>query len=50
MPAMLRIKGKPEKIAFSILGVTANLKSKKTARQKKIDQILEYKNSTMIRG
>jgi len=49
MPAMPRIKGKPEKIAFSILGVPANLKSKKTERQKKIDEILRYQNTTLIR-
>lgn len=49
MPAMPRIKGKPRKIAFSILGVPSNLKDKKTALQKKIDRRLMYDNTQRVR-
>lgn len=46
---MPRIKGKAEKIAFAILGKPANLAAKKTERQREIDKILSYQNTTLIR-
>ena len=49
MPAAPRIKGKPTQIAFSILGVPANLKAKKTASQKEIDRKLLYQSTQRVR-
>lgn len=49
MPAAPRIKGKPMKIAFSILGVPANLKSKKSAAQKELDRQLLSQETQRVR-
>lgn len=49
MPAMLRIKGKSTKIAHNILGIPANLKSKKTAKQEKIERRLLFEDTIRAR-
>lgn len=49
MPAAPRIKGKPAKIAFSILGVPANLNQKKNRFQKEIDRRLLFQNTQRVR-
>jgi hypothetical protein len=40
MPSQVRPKGKAKQIAFSILGIPANMLYKKTAAQKKRDETL----------
>lgn len=50
MPGMLRIKGKPTKIAYKVLGVPANMKEvKKTERDKKIEQRLTFEETVRVR-
>lgn len=49
MPAAPRIKGKPMKIAFSILGVPANFKQNKTAHQKQIDRQIDSQNTQFVK-
>jgi hypothetical protein len=46
---MPRMKGAGKKIAFKVLGTPANLKEKKSAFQKKIDEKLQYQNTQRIR-
>jgi hypothetical protein len=46
---MLRIKGKPEKIAFKILGVPANLRNKKSERERQINRRLLFEETTRVR-
>ena len=50
MPTMLRISGKPTKIAFKILGVPSNLqKQHKTEEQKRIEQRLVAQETVRVR-
>jgi hypothetical protein len=49
MPAAPRLKGKPAKIAFSILGVPANLKAKKSAAQRALDLQLLAQETQRVR-
>ncbi len=49
MPAAPRIKGKAAKIAFSILGVPANLKAKKSAAQQELDRRLAAQETQRVR-
>lgn len=49
MPAMIRPKGKPTKIAFSILGVPANMREHKTPKKKKQDKELLLQETVRIR-
>lgn len=49
MPAAPRIKGKAAQIAFSVLGVPANLKQKKSAHQKEIDRQLQAQNTHYVK-
>jgi len=49
MPAAPRIKGKPVDIAFSILGIPANLRSKKTKVQREIDRRLLFQETQRVR-
>jgi hypothetical protein len=44
-----RLKGKPQKIAWAILGKPNNLAVKKTAREKEIDHRLLYQYSFRVR-
>lgn len=41
--------GKGTKIAFSVLGTPANIKDKKTAAQKKVDQQLLFQSTSRVR-
>lgn len=41
MPTMIRMSDKAKKIAYKILGVPANIASKKTPKQKEIDRDLQ---------
>ena len=49
MPSMPRLKGKPTKIAYSILGIPANMLFKKTGAQKKIDKRLVFEETFRVR-
>lgn len=49
MPVMLRPKGLPEKIAFSILGVPANLRGGKSSKESKVDRAIAYQNTQRIK-
>jgi len=49
MPAAPRLRGKPAKIAFSILGVPANLKEKKSKAQKELDRRLLCQDTQRVR-
>jgi len=50
MPAMLRIKGKPQDIAFKILGVPPNMRNEvKGKNKKKVDRRLEFEETSRVR-
>lgn len=49
MPAMIRIKGKAERIAFKILGVPANLSSYKNKEQRRINKRLVFEETARVR-
>lgn len=49
MPIMLRMEGKPTKIAYAVNGVPLNILSKRTPRQREIDKQLVYKNVYRIK-
>lgn len=49
MPCMPRIPGKATKIAFKILGVPANLQSKRTPEQQRINQRLVFEETVRVR-
>lgn len=49
MPAMIRIKGKPERIAFKILGIPANLSSHKDKEQRRINRRLIFEETARVR-
>lgn len=49
MPSMPRVKGKGYKIAYAILGVPANMQSKKTKDQKKINGRLVFEETIRVR-
>jgi len=49
MPAMPRPNKKATQIAFNILGVPANMRSKKTESQKKLDQQLLAQQTSRIK-
>ncbi len=49
MPAAPRIKGKPAKIAFSILGIPANLNQKKNRFQRELDRRLLSQETQRVR-
>ena len=49
MPTMIRIPGKAKKIAYKILGVPANIASKRDAVDKKINKRLIFEESTRVR-
>jgi len=49
MPAMPRIKGKPTKIAFKILGTPPNISYKRDKKEKKINQRLIFEETVRVR-
>ena len=49
MCVMLRIKGKPTQIAYKILGVPANMQSKRTPEQKNINKRLIFEETSRVR-
>ena len=49
MPTMPRMSGKAKRIAYSILGVPANLASKKDAVSRKINKRLVFEETTRVR-
>jgi hypothetical protein len=49
MPAMPRVKGKAEKIAFEILGVPANMRFKRDKYQSRINQRLVFEETSRAR-
>jgi hypothetical protein len=49
MPSMPRIPGKGVTIAFKILGVPANIASKRTKKQKEINKRLWFEETTRVR-
>lgn len=50
MPVMPRIKGKPKKIAYKILGVPQNIKNDKPdERQKRINRRLVFEETYRVR-
>jgi len=49
MPSMIRIPGKAKKIAYKILGVPANIASKRDAVDQKINRRLIFEESVRVR-
>lgn len=49
MPTMIRIPGKPTKIAYKILGKPANIASKRDAVSEKINRRLIFEETTRVR-
>ena len=49
MPTMIRMPGKPKKIAYKILGVPANIEYKRDSIEKKINKRLIFEESTRVR-
>ena len=49
MPTMIRIPGKAKKIAYKILGVPANIASKRDAVDQKINKRLIFEESVRVR-
>lgn len=49
MPTMIRIPGKPKKIAYKILGVPANIEYKRDSVEKKINKRLIFEESIRVR-
>jgi hypothetical protein len=49
MPAMPRMSNKATKIAYKILGIPANVQSKKTKKQKKLEEALTAEETVRVR-
>ncbi len=49
MPVMPRIKGKPMKIAFKILGTPPNIAFKRDKKEKKVDRRLTFEETFRVR-
>ncbi len=49
MPTMIRAPGKAKKIAYKILGVPANIESKRDALDSKINKRLIFEESIRVR-
>lgn len=49
MPSMIRPRGKAKKIAYKILGRPANMTSKETPKQKKVDRLLDIQETRLIK-
>jgi len=49
MPAMIRPEGKAKKIAYSILGIPANMKDKKNPKQTREDKELVFQETIRVR-
>jgi len=50
MPIMPRVKGKAERIAYKILGIPANIRSKtKTVKNRKIKKRLNFEETRLVR-
>ena len=49
MPTMLRMPGKGKNIAWSIIGKPANISYKPDAKQRKINHVLLYQQTTRTR-
>lgn len=49
MPAMVRPEGKAKKIAYSILGVPANMRDKKNSKQTREDKELVFQETVRVR-
>jgi hypothetical protein len=50
MPAMVRIKGKPTKIAYKVLGTPSNIRQDKTSQSTKMKKQLEYEDAHNVQG
>lgn len=49
MPAMIRIKGKPTKIVFDILGKPSNFQNQKSTLQEKVEKRILFENTSRVR-
>lgn len=49
MPGMIRPEGKAKKIAYAILGVPDNMKTKKTPKQKRENKELVFQETVRVR-
>lgn len=49
MPAMPRIKGKAQKIAYNILGIPANMRKYKTKDSNKTKDRLNFEEMRLVR-
>lgn len=49
MPSMIRMPGKGKKIAWKILGVPANISYKPTERERKINHLLKFQETSRMR-
>jgi len=46
MPTMIRPKGAGKRIAFSLLGIPVNMLYKKTAKERKRDDLIQLRQAT----
>jgi hypothetical protein len=49
MPSMIRIPGKPKKIAYAILGRPANMNEKRTPQESKVNKRLIWEETIKVR-
>lgn len=49
MPAMIRPEGKAKKIAYSVLGVPANMRDKKKPNKTREDKELVFQETVRVR-
>lgn len=49
MPSMPRPKGKAKKLAYKLLGIPANMQSKRDAEQQKINNRLIFEETARVR-
>ena len=49
MPTMIRIPGKPKKIAYKILGIPANIAYRRDEIDKRINKRLVFEESVRVR-
>lgn len=49
MPAMPRMSSKSTKIAYKVLGIPANMQSKKTKKQKEMERRLTAEETVRVR-
>lgn len=49
MPAMIRPRGKAQRIAFSIIGVPAVFQDKETKKERRITRLIRKEDTRLVR-